>query len=101
MLVLVNRAYQPRIVDDQLDRLLGGLPAVCLDGPRAVGKTATALRWARTVHDLDDPETEPVDSGLFPATASASSTTSWSFTSCIIAIHDGAGSGMAGRASLA
>ena len=53
----MNQAYQPRIVDDQLDRLLGGLPAVCLEGPRAVGKTSTALRRARTVHDLDDPET--------------------------------------------
>ena len=47
----------PRVVDDQLDRLLDGLPAVCLEGPRAVGKTSTALQRARTVHDLDDPET--------------------------------------------
>ena len=44
-------------MDDQLDRLLDGLPAVCLEGPRAVGKTSTAVRRARTVHDLDDPET--------------------------------------------
>ena len=54
---MVDQVYQSRIVDDQLDRLLGGLPAVCLEGPRAVGKTSTALRRARTVHDLDDPET--------------------------------------------
>ena len=53
----MNQAYQARIVDDQLDRLLGGLPAVCVEGPRAVGKTSTALRRARTIHDLDDPET--------------------------------------------
>ena len=53
----MNQTYQPRIVDDQLDRLLGGLPAVCVEGPRAVGKTSTALRRARTVHDLDDPGT--------------------------------------------
>ena len=53
----MNQAYQLRIVDDQLDRLLGGLPAVCLEGPRAVGKTSTALQRARTIYDLDDPET--------------------------------------------
>ena len=52
-----DHEYRPRVVDDQLDRLLAGLPAVCLEGPRAVGKTSTALRRARTVYDLDDPET--------------------------------------------
>ena len=51
------QTYVPRVVDHQLDRFLGGLSAVCLEGPRAVGKTSTALRRARTVHDLDDPET--------------------------------------------
>lgn len=49
--------YLRRVVDDQLDRLLDGLPAVCIEGPRAVGKTWTALRRAGTVYDLDDPET--------------------------------------------
>ena len=49
--------YQPRIVDGQLDRFLAGLSAVCLEGARAVGKTSTALRRARTVYDLDDPQT--------------------------------------------
>ena len=34
--------------------LTGGLPAVVIEGPRAVGKTETALRRARTVHRLDD-----------------------------------------------
>ena len=46
--------YRPRIVDTELDTLLAGLPAVSLEGPKAVGKTATALRRARTVHRLDD-----------------------------------------------
>ncbi len=49
--------YQPRIVDGQLDRFLAGLSAVCLEGVRAVGKTSTALQRARTIHDLDDPQT--------------------------------------------
>lgn len=48
--------YQPRIADYQLQELLGSLPAVSIEGPRAVGKTRTALRYANTVYDLDDPE---------------------------------------------
>jgi len=49
--------YIPRVVDDELDWMLAGLPAICINGPRAVGKTRTALRRARTVHNLDDPQT--------------------------------------------
>jgi uncharacterized protein len=45
--------YRRRIVDDELDELLGGLPAVAIEGPRAVGKTATALQRAKTVYRLD------------------------------------------------
>ncbi len=47
-------AYQRRILDDELDELLLGLAAVAIEGPKAVGKTATALQRARTVHRLDD-----------------------------------------------
>jgi len=46
--------YRRRIVDDELDELLAGLPAVTIDGPKAVGKTATALRRAATVYRLDN-----------------------------------------------
>ena len=46
--------YIARIVDDELDVLVGGLPAISIEGPRAVGKTETALRRAETVHRLDD-----------------------------------------------
>lgn len=46
--------YKRRIVDDELDELLAGLPAVAIDGPKAVGKTATALQRAATVYRLDD-----------------------------------------------
>ncbi len=48
--------YQPRIADDELGELLGVLPAISIEGPRAVGKTRTALRRANTVYALDDPE---------------------------------------------
>ncbi|MCE1173260.1 MAG: DUF4143 domain-containing protein [Propionibacteriales bacterium] len=47
--------YLPRIVDRQLDRLLAGLPAVVLEGPKAVGKTATAGRRVVSAVSLDDP----------------------------------------------
>jgi hypothetical protein len=46
--------YRRRIVDDELDELIAGLPAIALEGPKAVGKTASALRRAATVHRLDD-----------------------------------------------
>ncbi len=47
--------YQRRIVDDELDELFGDLPAIALEGPKAVGKTATARERARTVFELDQP----------------------------------------------
>ena len=47
-------SYSRRLIDDELDELLAGLPAIAVEGPRAVGKTATALQRARTVYQLDD-----------------------------------------------
>ena len=34
--------YARRILDDELDELFGQLPAIAIDGPKAVGKTTTA-----------------------------------------------------------
>lgn len=48
-------SYQRRVLDDELDGLLASLAAVALEGPKAVGKTRTALQRARTAHRLDDP----------------------------------------------
>jgi predicted AAA+ superfamily ATPase len=48
-------AYQPRIVDAELDELLASLAAVSLEGPKGVGKTATALERASTQFALDVP----------------------------------------------
>ena len=45
--------YRPRIVDEELDELLPGLPAIAIAGPKAVGKTVTAARRAATVYRLD------------------------------------------------
>lgn len=47
--------YQRRVVDDELDELLAGLSAVSLEGPKGVGKTATAQKRAQTTFRLDDP----------------------------------------------
>ena len=48
-------AYRERLIDPVLAQLLSGIPAVMLVGPRAVGKTTTAVRHARTVVRLDRP----------------------------------------------
>ena len=47
--------YVPRIVDPEIDELLEGLPALTIEGPKAVGKTSTASRRAQLIHRLDDP----------------------------------------------
>ena len=49
------KLYERRVLDDVLDELLPQLPAVALEGAKAVGKTATALQRARTIRRLDDP----------------------------------------------
>ena len=45
--------YLSRILDDTLADLLGGLPAVAIEGAKGVGKTETANRLASTVFELD------------------------------------------------
>ncbi|MFO0873649.1 MAG: DUF4143 domain-containing protein [Phycisphaerales bacterium] len=47
--------YLPRLVDETLARLLTQLPAIVLIGPRASGKTTTAMRHAASVVHLDRP----------------------------------------------
>lgn len=46
--------YVRRLVDDELDQVFPMLPAVLLDGPKGVGKTATALQRSRTTRRLDN-----------------------------------------------
>jgi predicted AAA+ superfamily ATPase len=47
-----SSGYVRRVVDDELDAVLPSLPAVLLDGPKAVGKTATAAKRATTTFRL-------------------------------------------------
>jgi predicted AAA+ superfamily ATPase len=46
--------YRRRVVEAELDELMTGVAALSLEGPKAVGKTATALRRATTIFRLDD-----------------------------------------------
>jgi predicted AAA+ superfamily ATPase len=46
-------SYRDRLLDALLAELLQELPAILIVGPRAVGKTTTARRFARTVIRLD------------------------------------------------
>lgn len=57
----------PRLVDALLGELLAELPAVQLVGPRATGKTTTALRLAASVVRLD----RPAEAAAFVADADA------------------------------
>ncbi len=45
--------YVRRVIDDEIDDLFAQLPALLLDGPKGVGKTATATQRCRSVRRLD------------------------------------------------
>lgn len=47
--------YRTRVIDHVLDELQPHLAAIAIEGPKAVGKTRTALERSTTVHRLDDP----------------------------------------------
>jgi predicted AAA+ superfamily ATPase len=47
--------YRRRVIDDELDELFAGLPAIALDGAKGVGKTSTARQRANTQFRLDNP----------------------------------------------
>ncbi|HTE62559.1 MAG TPA: DUF4143 domain-containing protein [Solirubrobacteraceae bacterium] len=52
--------YKRRSIDDELDELVGALPALALEGPKGVGKTATAQRRASTIVRLDEPAQQQI-----------------------------------------
>lgn len=49
------RPYQSRLADARLSALLHAFPAVLINGPRATGKTTTAMQHAKDVVQLDRP----------------------------------------------
>jgi hypothetical protein len=54
--VSLGAGYRPRIVDAEVAEFVAQLPAIAIEGAKAVGKTQSALQQARTVHALDDPD---------------------------------------------
>ena len=48
--------YQPRLMDQRLEELLRSVPAVSVEGARAVGKTRTARAHGTTFIAVDDPD---------------------------------------------
>ncbi len=52
-MVVFDMAYERRIVDDELDEVFGSLAAIALEGPKGVGKTATASQRASTTFEFD------------------------------------------------
>lgn len=48
-------AYLPRVMDGELESRLRSMGAVLIEGPKACGKTATAMRQANTSFRFDDP----------------------------------------------
>lgn len=55
-----RQGYCSRVIDTELGQLLPHLPAILLDGPKAVGKTRTAQQLAQTVVQLSDPAVRAV-----------------------------------------
>ncbi len=52
---MADPVYRRRVLDDDLDVLMGAIPAIAIEGAKAVGKTATASQRAASIHALDDP----------------------------------------------
>jgi predicted AAA+ superfamily ATPase len=52
--------YRQRVLDGELDELMAALPAIAIEGAKAVGKTATAAQRARTAYPLDDPDQQAI-----------------------------------------
>lgn len=48
--------YLSRSLEPELDELFASLPALAIEGPKGVGKTAMAALRAETICSLDDPE---------------------------------------------
>ena len=53
-ITLTNDGYRPRLVDREIDNILGAMGAVCIEGPKWCGKTWTGLNHSNSVIDLAD-----------------------------------------------
>ncbi|MCY3961958.1 MAG: DUF4143 domain-containing protein [bacterium] len=59
--------YLPRVVDEEMQRALGTMPAVLIEGPRACGKTWTGRQFAKSAAYLDDRASAALEAGMDPA----------------------------------
>lgn len=55
---VLGQSYRPRVIDETLRRALAASGAVVIEGPRASGKTMTALHAASSYIFVDDPATQ-------------------------------------------
>ncbi len=62
-MLIATQEYTPRLVDRRLRELFAQLPALLITGPRATGKTTTALRHVTTTVHLD----RDIEAGAFRA----------------------------------
>ncbi len=60
--------YRKRIVDEQLSRALRACGAVLIEGPRACGKTVTAMQLAKSSANLDTDDSQRLIAENAPAT---------------------------------
>ena len=58
--------YLPRVVDEEMQRALGTMPAVLVEGPRACGKTWTGRRFANSAAYLDHRLSAALEAGMDP-----------------------------------
>ena len=49
------KKYYTRIIENELDQMLGIFGAVLIEGPKWCGKTSTAQRFAESSFSLSDP----------------------------------------------
>ena len=64
---LTPEGYLPRVADDEVKFALNAAPAVVIEGPRACGKTWTALRFAASAVTMDDSDDVRLAVSLDPA----------------------------------
>lgn len=58
-----TEGYTTRVVDAELDELMRSVAALAIEGAKAVGKTATAVRRAAQTRELDDPAQRSIAAG--------------------------------------
>lgn len=52
---MLDMRYFPRLIDSELEEGLKTFGAVSIEGPRGVGKTVSASRFAKSILQMQDP----------------------------------------------